>query len=466
MDRFVDRERELARLRSLYRSDRAELAIIYGRRRLGKTELVIQSLAGRSDAVVYQARQKTRALQIEQFVDIAAELTPGITSIRREWEPLLQYLADRNVIVVLDEFPYLIEEDSSLPSVLQAMVDHELSDSTATFVLVGSSISMMEEAALLGTSPLYGRASEKLDVRQLPFAAAMEFFDDEYTPDERILLWSIFGGTPYYLEVAAKADSIEEAVYRSVLSRDAPLRDDPDYVLRMELTEPTRYFSTLEAIAGGATTRNEIAGATSIDRQQLSKYLSRLERLRLIERQVPITERKERSRRGRYRLRDPLFRFWFRFVYGSGTRYDEFGPSAVEELVEPELADFASSEFERLCQRALRSLYPKETIAEVGQWWYREHEIDVVGMTTGRTLIVGECKFRNSPVGYDALASLERHANELRWTPSDGAERAVEHALFARTGFTDAVREEAVARDDLRLFCVDDVLAALSHRTD
>ncbi|SDM93878.1 hypothetical protein SAMN04487949_2914 [Halogranum gelatinilyticum] len=461
MDEFVDREAELARLEELYESLNPELAVIYGRRRLGKTELVKQSLRGRENTVVYQARQKTKELQLQQFAEIAAKEFPGVSRIQNDWESLLGYLAEQDAIIVLDEFPYLIEEDASLPSVLQAMYDYELDDAAPTIVLIGSSISMMEEAALLGNSPLYGRASVKLDVLQLPFSAAMQFFKHTYTPEEQVLLWSVFGGTPYYLEEAATATNLSEAVSETILAQHGSLHNDPDYVLRMELTEPTRYFAILESIAGGATVRNEIAQASGIDNNQLSKYLNRLERLRLIERHVPITEQKERSRRGRYRILDPLFRFWFRFVYGTGTRYDDFGDDAFATLVEPELADFASGEFERLCQHALRELYPQYTITDVGQWWFREHEVDVVGFTAGDTLIAGECKFQQSPLGYNALASLEDHVDELRWTPPGGGERSCEYALFSRSGFKQSVTEAASERENIRLIDLPEIVEKL-----
>ena len=463
MPRFVNREEELSRLRELYDSDRAELAIIYGRRRLGKTALVKRSLADYDDAVVYQAKQKTQSLQLRQFVVTAAGTFPGVTRIREDWEAVLGYLADRDAIVVLDEFPYLVDQDGSLPSVLQAMFDHELDDSSATVVLVGSSISMMEEAALLGNSPLYGRASVKLDVRQLPFRAAMEFFPDTVAPEKQVVTWGIFGGVPYYLEEVPTGSPLEATIQRTILSRHGSLHTEPDYVLRMELTEPTRYFSILEAIAGGNTSRNGIAGTTGIDYNQLSKYINRLGRLRLVEKQVPITERAETSKRSRYRIRDPLFRFWFHFVYGAGERYEQLGEDAYRTLVEPELPDFVSYEFERLCCSALWTLYPECSITETGQWWYDDHEIDVVGLTDDATLLVGECKFQNSPLGYDALLKLEEHADELRWTPAGGGERDCEYALFSRSGFNQSVTEAAEERPDLRLYTVEDVVDALTE---
>jgi AAA+ ATPase superfamily predicted ATPase len=463
MVEFVNRTEELSRLRELYDSTDPELAVIYGRRRLGKTELVKESLSDRADAVVYQAREKTSALQLQQFVDTAAATYPGVARIREDWEAVLGYLADQDAIVVLDEFPYLVAQDESLPSVLQAMFDHELDESAATFVLVGSSISMMEEAALLGNSPLYGRSSLKLDIGQLPFDAAMAFVPAIESPTQQIRTWGIFGGVPYYLEEVDPEATLGENVQRTVLSRHGSLHEEPDYVLRLELTEPTRYFSILEAIAGGKISRNEIAGATGIAYNQLSKYLNRLERLRLVEKDVPVTEQPERSKRSRYRIRDPFVRFWFNFVYGTGDRYDAFGEGAYERLVEPELDDFISRPFEELCQAALRTLYPEETVLDVGGWWYNDHEIDVVGLTDSETLLVGECKFQRSETGYDAFASLRDHTEELRWTPRDGGERTERYALFSRGGFATSLEEAATERNDLRLFTVADIVDALQQ---
>ena len=461
MTEFVNRVEELERLHELYESGDADLAVIFGRRRLGKTELVKQSLDSFDDAVYYQAREKTSTLQLQQFIETATETYPGLTDIREDWEAILRYLGERDAIVVLDEFPYLAEESESLPSILQALFDHDFEDAATTVVLVGSSISMMEEAALLGNSPLYGRTSLKLDIEQLPFSAAMNFVNEAYSPDEQVQVWAVFGGVPYYLEELEPTTSLGESIQRTVLSRHGSLHDEPDYVLRMELTEPTRYFSILEAIAGGSTSRNEIAGATGIEYNQLSKYIQRLERLRLVERHVPITEDRERSKRSQYRIRDPFFRFWFRFVYGTGNRYDELGDVAYETLIEPEMGDFVSSAFEQICCTALRPLYPEYLITDTGQWWYQNHEIDVVGLTAGETLVVGECKFQESPLGYDAFASLRQHAEELRWTPPVGSERAEAYALFSRSGFKTSVEEAAEERTDLRLFTVADVVDAL-----
>jgi len=183
-----------------------------------------------------------------------------------------------------------------------------------------------------------------------------------------------------------------------------------------------------------------------------------VERLRLVERRVPVTERPERSKRSRYRIRDPFFRFWFRFLYGSPDRYDEFGDGAYERLIEPAMGAFVAPAFEDLCCRALWTLYDEYPVVDVGQWWYQDHEVDIVGLTDENVLIAGECRYRASPTDFSALSSLEGHVDELRWRPEDGGERTCEYALFSRSGFTDSVREVAEKRSDLRLYTLADVV--------
>ncbi|WP_123620236.1 ATP-binding protein [Halorubrum sp. CSM-61] len=456
MDHFVNRDDELSRLHGCYESDDAEMVVIFGRRRLGKTQLVQHSLSDRDGAVVYQATETTSQIQLDEFVDVASENFPGITQIKQNWEALLGYLGDQDGIVVLDEFPYLIDADESLPSVIQRLWDQRLQNTSGTFILVGSSISMMEEATLLGNSPLYGRFTERLDLRPLSFAAAQEFVPDEYSPEERIFTWGIFGGVPHYLDGVDLRRDLGAVLTEEVLSQKGYLHNEPEYVLRTELTDPNRYFAILTAIAAGKTTSNEIAQAIGIDGKQISTYTQKLERLRLIEREVPITEEKAKSRRGRYRILDPLFRFWFRFVYGKEDRYERLGENAYDAVIEPELPDFVSREFERLCQDALPGLYPAETFLDIGRWWYKEHEVNVVGFTTDGTMVVGECKFTNAPLDYGALASLEDHAAEIRWTP-DGDERSTKYALFTRNGVTQSVQEAVSKRGDVRLFDLEDV---------
>jgi AAA+ ATPase superfamily predicted ATPase len=456
MEHFVNRETEFDQLRDCYQSETADFVVIYGRRRLGKSELVRQSIADRDDAVYYQAVESTAENQLEQFVETASAQFPSLRNVRRDWEALLEALGEQDAVVVIDEFPFLIEEDDSLPSRLQRAWDLKLQETGMTLVLVGSSISVMEDKVLSGSAPLYGRRTATIDLKPLSAGDAQEFFPD-YDAETAITAWAIYGGTPFYLQTIDPGQEVGQNVQESILSERGLLYSEPELLLRTELRQPNTYYSILRALAHGRRTPNEIAGMAGVESASLSTYLQKLRRLRLVERHIPVTESATASKRGRYRISAPLFRFWFRFVYGNQDQLRILGEKAYEELVASELADYVSPLFERLCQRMLPTLVDRQ-FRDVGQWWFKEYELDVLGLTTDG-LVAGECKFTSDPVGEGVLTNLERTATEVQWSqaPPDGKRLYV---LFSRSGYTDDLRQTANTRTDVRLFDLDDLLIA------
>ena len=448
MEDFVDRTDEIDQLTECYDSKRAEFVVLYGRRRLGKSELVRQSISSRNDAIYYQAVESTAQNQLEQFAETAAAQFPSVANIRRDWEALVEALGEQNAVVVIDEFPFLIEEDDSLPSRLQRVWDLTLQETEMTVVLIGSSISVMEEKVLSGSAPLYGRRTATIDLKPLSIADAQAFFPSS-DPETAITTWAIYGGTPYYLQTIDPNQSLSTNVQESILSERGLLYSEPEFLLRTELRQPNTYFSILRALAHGRRKPNEIAGMAGLESGSLSTYLQKLRRLRLVERHIPVTESPTASKRGRYRIAAPLFRFWFRFVYGQQDQLRMQAADAYETLVAPELSDYVSPLFERLCQRALPRLINRQ-FQEVGQWWFKEHELDVLGLSD-EGLVAGECKFTTQPVSEGVLSDLERTTANVRWAagPADGEPLYV---LFSRSGYTDDLKRIADTREDVRLF--------------
>ncbi|SDQ94528.1 ATP-binding protein [Natronobacterium texcoconense] len=458
--RFVNREDELEFLKSRFESERAELIVVYGRRRLGKSALVREAIRTRGDAVYWQATEETAAVQLEDFADTAAETFPVVEDVKRDWEALLRTLGRQDGIVVLDEFPYLIESDDALPSKIQRVWDTHLEDTSATVVLVGSSISVMEEKVLGGGSPLYGRRTGSIDLPPLSLSDARRFYP-ESGPDSVIRAWGVFGGTPYYLQALTPSVSLEENVQRHVLSEHGVLHNEPEFLLRTEfgIQNPQTYYTILRAIARGRREANEIAGFAGIDSNSLGAYLSKLRRLRLVERDIPVTADPKTTRKSRYRLKEPLFRFWFQYVYGQQEKLVQLGDDAYEQLVEPTFSEYTSEMFERVCQRALPELVPK-TYHGIGYWWHDHHELDVVGLGGDGTLVAGECKYTSRPMDEGDLADLERSAAQVRWTPPDGGDPAYHYCCFCRSGFSDGLRRTAESREDVSLFTPAEIVDA------
>ncbi|MFB6353588.1 MAG: ATP-binding protein, partial [Halobacteriales archaeon] len=444
--------------------DEADLIVIYGRRRLGKSALVRQSIADRDDAVYWQATQETPDAQLTNFVDAASGTYPAVEDTRRDWEALLRTLGDRDAVVVIDEFPYLVESDEAIPSKFQRVWDTHLDETSVSLIIVGSSISVMEEKVLAGGSPLYGRRTHVIDLPPLKPGDAATFYPEDY-PDGILRSWAVFGGTPYYLQALDRSASLAENIQTLLLSEHGLLYNEPEFLLRSELgiREPQTYYTLLRAMATGRRETNEIAGFAGLDTHNIGSYLTKLRRLRLVERDIPVTADPNSTRKSRYRLSEPLFTFWFRFVYGQQDRLTQLGEVAYEQLVEPNFSDYMGERFEAASQHALPHLVDR-TYLGIGYWWHGEHEIDVVGLGDGGTLVAGECKYTSEPMTMADFEGLQRSAREIRWTPPDGSDPEHLYCCFSRSGYSDRLVEVGAGRDDVRLFDVADVIEALTSQ--
>jgi len=446
MKEFVNRETELGILENAYSSDEAEFIVIYGRRRVGKSRIARKSIENIDDSVYYQASDSTPEVQLKNFKQAAKSSFPGVDRIENDWESILSYLGDQNAVIIIDEFPFLIESDKSVPSRFQRVWDTELQQSKAKLVLIGSSISIMKDKILSGGSPLYGRKTQGLDVSPMNIRDLKHFY--EGSPDEKIRAYSVFGGTPHYLQFLDGQKSLRQNIEDLLLFSESNLNDEPEFLLKAELGKPGRYFSILDAIASGNTTQNEIAQATGIENSQIGKYLSELRKVRLVKREVPVTEKPNKTRRSIYIIRDSLFRFWFRFIHGNQDRIELVRKNAYENIVEPELNQHISKSFEELARQAL----PRKIDANyhrIGRWWYKEHEIDVVGLAEDK-VILGECKYRGSKIGVETLENLKAKRGEIRISERYGDE--YEYALFSRKGFTSELSQKAENKDNIHLF--------------
>ncbi|RDZ43730.1 ATPase [Haloferax sp. Atlit-19N] len=457
---FVNRDDELSFLRSRFDRETAELLVIYGRRRLGKSALVREAIRGRDDAVYWQATEETPDVQLASFVETARETYPVVDDIKRDWETILKTIGRQDAVVVIDEFPYLIESDDAVPSKIQRVWDLHLEQTAASLVLVGSSISVMEEKVLGGGSPLYGRRTGTIDLPPLALADARQLYPTD-DPETTIETWSVFGGTPYYLQALTPTASLAENIQTHVLSEHGVLHNEPEFLLRTEfgIREPQTYYTILRAIATGKREASEIANFAGIDSNALGSYLAKLRRLRLVTRDIPVTANPNATRKSRYRLNEPLFRFWFRYVYGQEGTLAQLGDNAFEELVAPSFSEYMGSMFELVCQNALPSLVPK-TYHGIGYWWHKHHELDVVGLASDGTLVAGECKYTQREMNEGDLADLERSATQVDWTPPEGGDPNYHYCCFARSGFSDGLRAVADERSDVSLFAPNDIVAS------
>lgn len=437
---FVDRGRELASLGRAIPASGSALFVLYGRRRIGKSELLRHFFASRR-VVFFTGDLGTPALHVRGLARMLGEvLDDRFLENRppRDWPTLLDYLVSRTgpLDLVLDEFPYLCQAEPALPSLIQRTWDETWKDREVRLVLCGSSVGFMEEEVLSHKSPLFGRRTGQMRLRAMDFWGARLFFPG-YGPEQQLQAYAVLGGTPAWLAKFEPALSLADNLRRKILDPVSYLYEEPRLLLHQEFREPRHYFSILSSLAAGNTRLNEIAQDTGLERPFVSRYLHSLVGLELVDREVPVTETDpERSRKGLYRLSDPFFRFWFRFVQPHATALQaELAQDVLERRIQPHLAHFVAPVFEQLCQEWIRRRAAAGELSfepeRVGRWWTRGQEIDVVAFDRERVLF-GECKWSTSPVGPQVLRDLQEKAAQVR----ELARRSPMFALFSRAGFS------------------------------
>lgn len=454
---FYDRADELEALERAFDSPEHAFYVVYGRRRVGKTAL-LKAFCRDRPHIYHLAAQEAESRQREKVITNIAEHFDDRVPRIANWDAAFEYLGEKlhaePCAVVIDEFPYLVAENDSLPSYLQSFVDEHLQHTSAMLILCGSSISTMESDVLGHESPLHGRRTGQIDLQPFSFRQAREVIS--YPIANAIRSFAVTGGTPLYLTRFDYEQSLAANIKSQLLSPTEILYNEPEFLLRTELRNPARYMSILEAVALGHTTPNEITGATGIESGPISKYLQTLRRLRLLSREVPVTASAKKSKRSRYRVADEFLRFWFRYVEPNRSSIEEAPERVFDGSIEPDLPHHTASTFEDICREALwegvrRGAF--DSYAEIGRWWYREDEIDIVGLAPrDDRILFAECKWTSTPVGHGLVEDLQRKATNVRWGPANRTER---FAIFSKSGFEEGLEREL--DDTWSLFDLDDL---------
>lgn len=454
---FVNRLAELDLLEKRFTSDKAEFFVLYGRRRVGKTELLARFCQGKR-ALFFVSDLGSEISMRSAFSQLINDTLFGpeqMDVVYSNWEAVFKALGNASktdrLVVVLDEFPYLITTYPPVASILQKAWDQTLKNTKIMLILCGSYIGMMEESVLSYKAPLYGRRTAQYLLEPLQFKDARLLFAD-FSPEDQVRAYAIYGGTPAYLQTIDSKKALDENIVDDILSRGSYLYDEVRFILQQELREPRNYFAILQAIAAGKTKLNEIKLATGLD--GATAYLDTLQQLHLVERIVPVTtSQPQKSRRGIYRLKDHYQRFWFRFVHPNRSQLERSGSRLVlENQVLPEIDHFASLAFEDICQQyfwleGLSGNLPFQPINS-GRWWNNSEEIDLVVLGEEEAILV-ECKWSSKPAGMNILANLERKAAIIQ---GDLGNKKIYFALCSRSGFTPQLMDSSSNRSDIMLF--------------
>ena len=445
---FAGRKKELKKLESMYAGSDFQFAVLYGRRRVGKTTLIAEFIKNKQ-AISYISIEGTMKENLDGLSH-AVMRWRGIDAVYGDFETLFQDI-DRiskkeRLIFAIDEYPYLAASYPGISSVIQKHIDSCWKDSRLFLILCGSSMSFMENQVLGYKSPLYGRRTAQFRIRPFTFFEAREMLGG-FAPEEQAILYGVTGGVPEYLSRIGNHMSVDENLISLFFDDNGTLFEEPVNLLKQEMRAPASYHSVIAAIAGGASKLNEISVKTGLESSACSNFMTSLIQIGIVEKERPVTE-KESSRKTIYHLQDSMFLFWYRFVRPNTTAIAMgTGEFLYTEYIKPQINSFMGNIFEDICRQYLYRPDVYQSLpfffGKLGRWWgtnaakKREEEIDIVALGEDKMLF-GEYKWRNGKVDACVIQTLLERG-ELFACPEKY------YFVFSKSGFdagTDSLAEQ------------------------
>jgi uncharacterized protein len=460
---FHGRQRELALLDEAYHRKGAQLFIMYGRRGVGKTVLLGHWLQTRKYRhLFWGADQRSGTVllrvlsqKIAAFQRSERPIGPAFTfeSWEMAFEELGHLAKDERLVVVLDEFTYLIATEPSVPSILQRLWDHSLKHTNLMLVITGSHAGMIEREVLSYRAPLYHRFTDSLHLQPLPYGALAAFFP-RYTPEERVEIFACLGGVPSYLELVSTDLTWKENLPKLLTSK--LIIDDAGALLRDQLSEPSKYMAIVDAVAAGFDQFTAVATMSGVATTQLGKYLGVLKQLGIVTRDVPATEtRPAKSNIGRYRLTDPYLRFYYKFLANQRDNLERGITNSTLQTLTHRLPGFIGEHtFEELCREFLLLLGDVGKLPFVprivGSYWAYYNpktmtapppQIDVVAINEdAHQAILGECKWTGSAMTATEVTYFLNQAAKMLPKLVGNEAWTITYAFFCKSGFAPDAR--------------------------
>jgi AAA+ ATPase superfamily predicted ATPase len=457
---FIGRDRELKVIERLYQSEKFEYLVMYGRRRVGKTELLIE-FAKKHHVCFYSAIEKKSNLsgfgrEVLNFFGEKSDISFD------NWRASFDYIsnhgsAGEKIVIIIDEFPYIAAEEPEVKSILQHTIDHEWKNKNIFLILCGSSVSFMINDVMGKKAPLYGRNTSVLEMKPFEYKTISDFFPD-YSAEDKMITYGILGGVPYYMMQFSDRLSIKENLVEKIIESSAVLREEPQTLLRAEVREPSKYNSIIEAVSRGATRLSEISTKTGMEATSVSVYLRNLQEMRIIEKITPCGE-KESGKKSQYIITDNFFSFWYRYIFGNKTKIDMMDPDDFAEDIWKTISDYMGLKFEKICQQYLYNEARNGNLpfvpSQLGKWWgtnnktRKPEDMDILGID-GDKYIFCECKFKNE------LFDLNEIRDLLDASMIFSKAKDKYYYIFVKSDYTEAAKKEA-EKYNMRLLTIEDM---------
>ena len=463
---FIGRERELKALNKIYDSNKFEFAVIYGRRRIGKTELIKQFL-GDKKAIYFMGIESNAKLNLENFSKSILEFNTGIradtsfSNFQAALEYVFQLAENERIILAIDEYPYVARSSKSLASTLQLLIDKYKDTSKLMLILCGSSMSYMEDHVLSYKAPLYGRRTAQIKLLPFDFEETCRYLAN-MSGEDKALMYGAVGGTPQYLLQVSDKLSVEENIKNTYLNPISFLYEEPTNLLKQEVREPAIYTAIITAIATGASRMADISTKVGEDTSVCTTYIKNLISLGIVQKETPYGEKA--SRKTIYSIADNMFRFWYRFVLENNSIIARGADDLAYKRIEPYFTDYMGKVFEDISAQYLWKLLvtgksPIE-FTSLGRWWGNDPrtrsqaEIDIMGEQDKNSALFAECKWTNEKVDLSVLETLVQRSELFAY-------KNVHLFLFAKSGFTKGCIDKAAELGNVTLVTYADILKSM-----
>ena len=461
---FIGRKTELQQLNTLYKQDKFQCVIIYGRRRVGKTTLINEFIKDK-DAVYFTGIESTSKDNLENFSRSIAALNNANTDNAPVYKDFRSALIDidalaqnRKIVLVIDEYPYLARSYRPISSLLQELIDTKFKNNANLFIILcGSSMSFMEKQVLGYQSPLYGRRTAQFHIRPFTFYEAAAYYKN-FSNEDLAVIYGITGGIPLYMSFITDTLSLKDNIINTFLTPSGYMYEEPFNLLNQELREPAMYNAIIRAVATGSSRISEIASKVGIENAAATSYVDKLIELGIMEKEVPAGTA-GKSRKSIYGIKDGMFRFWYKFIPENNILVQRNMPEAAWTNIQPHINEYMGKVFENICADYLLENYTNLPVQfqNFGRWWgnnpkmKREEEIDIVAANNDKAILC-ECKWRNEKTDKDVLETLLERRKLLPWF------NECYYYIFSKSGFTAACQQLANENDKVKLITYKDMI--------
>ena len=461
---FIGRRRELDDLKQRYDKGKFEFAVMYGRRRVGKTTLINEFVKDK-EVIFYTGIEGNEKENLEglskSIYSISqdyADTSSSFASFQEALETAFKIAEKRRIVFVIDEYPYIAGNYKALSSILQILIDRNKNTSKMFLILCGSSLSFMENQVLGYKSPLFGRRTCQYKIIPFDYFETKDYYN-KFTCTDLATIYGITGGIPLYMSLMNDNLSVDENIKSNFLVPNAYLFEEPTNLIKQECRDPAQYNSIIKAIATGSSRMSEICSKTGLDTGLTSSYLNKLMSLGIVKKEMPFGT--DISRKTIYSLEDSMFRFWYRFIPDNLATINRGLTDIVYKKIAPQITSFMGGVFEEISKQYLWELNRQGkaaiTFTDLGRWWGNdpknkcEAEVDIMGTADDKTALFCECNWSNENVDTGVLDTLIERSKLFSFTN-------IYLYLFAKIGFTKGCIDKANELGNIVLITFDEMM--------